>query len=87
MVAGERREPVGPPARFRSLTPAGGTWLRLETDADGALVRAEAGVSLDYDRRLMRITTRDRREFCGADAGSAGEEDAAGRGRRAPDGR
>ena len=55
--------------RFRALTLAGGTWLRLDTDAGAALVRAEPGMTLDYDRGRMRIAARDGREFFASGVG------------------
>ena len=35
---------------YVGLEPVGGRWLRLDTAAGWALVRAEPGLSLDHDR-------------------------------------
>ena len=48
---------------YVGLEPVGGRWLRLDTSAGSALVRAEAGLSLDHDRDGLRIHARDGREF------------------------
>ena len=47
---------------YVGLEPAGGRWLRLDASAGSALVRAEAGVSLDHDRGGLRVRARDGRE-------------------------
>ena len=51
---------------YVGLEPAGGRWLRLDTSAGSALVRAEAGLSLDHDRDGLRIRARDGREYLAA---------------------
>ena len=48
---------------YVALEPVGGCWLRLDTSAGSALVRAEAGLSLDHDRDCLRIHARDGREY------------------------
>ena len=48
---------------YVGLEPVGGRWLRLDTSAGSALVRAEAGLSLDHDRDGLRIRARDGREY------------------------
>ena len=45
------------------LEPVGGRWLRLDTAAGSALVRAEPGLSLDHDRATLRNRARDAREY------------------------
>ena len=48
---------------YVGLEPVGGRWLRLDTSAGSALIRAEAGLSLDHDRSSLRIQARDGREY------------------------
>ena len=56
---------------YVGLEAVGGRWLRLDTSAGSALVRAEAGLSLDHDRDGMRIHARDGREFLTSGVGEA----------------
>ena len=56
---------------YRGLEPAGGRWLRLDTSAGSALVRAEPGLSLDHDRSHLQVRARDGREFLASEVDEA----------------
>lgn len=62
--------PAGLPVYGR-LEPVGGRWLRLDTSAGPALVRAEPGLALDHDRNHLRVRARDGREFLASEVDEA----------------
>ena len=53
---------------YVGLEPVGGRWLRLDTSAGSALIRAEAGLSLDHDRGGLRIHAGDGREYLASES-------------------
>ena len=48
---------------YLGVEAVGDRWLRLDTSAGSALVRAEPGVSLDHERGGLRVRTRGGREY------------------------